>query len=219
MAPVVSFVGKSNVGKTTFLEKVIREFKRRGFRVGVVKHDSHGFDIDRPGKDTWRLAQAGSDVVVISSPQKLAIIEQLDEERGLDEISQHLNADLDIVLTEGYKRGDKPKIEISRAERSTELICSEDELLGIVTDQHFTMNVPHFDLDDASGVVDLLVEKVIIPASHTQIELTVDRQLVPLKPFAAAMLRSVLEGLVRPLKGVDCPGTIQLVVRYSREDM
>jgi len=71
--PVVSIVGKSNSGKTTLLEKLIPELKRRGYRVATVKHDTHGFEIDRPGKDTWRLAQAGADAVVISSGDKLAL--------------------------------------------------------------------------------------------------------------------------------------------------
>jgi molybdopterin-guanine dinucleotide biosynthesis protein MobB len=61
MTPVVSFVGNSGVGKTTFLEKLIREFKSRGYRVAAVKHDAHRFEIDYPGKDSWRLTQAGSD--------------------------------------------------------------------------------------------------------------------------------------------------------------
>lgn len=70
--PSVSVVGKSGSGKTTLLEGLIRELKRRGYRVGTVKHDAHSFEIDRPGKDTWRHARAGSDHVVISSPQRLA---------------------------------------------------------------------------------------------------------------------------------------------------
>jgi len=76
MTAIVSFVGKSDVGKTTVLEKVVRELKKRGYRVAVVKHDIHGFEIDRPGKDTWRFAQAGSDVVVISSKNKMAMISE-----------------------------------------------------------------------------------------------------------------------------------------------
>jgi molybdopterin-guanine dinucleotide biosynthesis adapter protein len=218
MAPVVSFVGKSEIGKTTFLEKVVRELKQRGYRLAVVKHDTHGFDIDKPGKDTWRFAQAGSDVVVISSPRKMALIEQISTERTLDEIAEEIGSRVDIILTEGYKRGNKPKIEVSRAARSTELICGPEELLGVVTDQSFPIDVPHFGLDDAAAVVDLLVEKVIAPSQEAEIELIVDGQTVPLKPFAAAMLKSVLEGLVAPLKGVTEPRAISVSARYARED-
>jgi molybdopterin-guanine dinucleotide biosynthesis protein B len=143
------------VGKTTALERVIREMKRRGYRVGTVKHDSHGFEVDRPGKDSWRHARAGSDTVVISGPRKMALIRHLDEEMPLSEISA-LMAGVDLVLTEGYKSGDRPKIEVTRRERGTELLCQADELIGVMTDHPIDIAVPQFSLDDASGVVDLL---------------------------------------------------------------
>jgi molybdopterin-guanine dinucleotide biosynthesis protein B len=160
MIPIISVVGKSGVGKTTFLEKLIAELKWRGLRVAVVKHDIHGFEIDHPGKDSWRLAQAGSDSVVIVSPQRLALIKRLDREMALSEIVALLT-DVDVILTEGYKRGDAPKIEVSRRERSGELLCSLDGLVAIVADQPFDLDVPQFGLDEARGVVDLLVGRFL----------------------------------------------------------
>ncbi|MGQ9627279.1 MAG: molybdopterin-guanine dinucleotide biosynthesis protein B [Anaerolineae bacterium] len=161
MTPIISIVGKSGVGKTTLLEKLISELKRRGYKVATVKHDTHDFEIDQPGKDSWRHAQAGSDAVLISSPEKMALIKKLDSEMSLDEIAALLDSfgEVDIILTEGYKRGDRPKIEVSRRERSRELLCSEEELLAIATDQPFPLDVPQFSLDDAAGIVDLLEEK------------------------------------------------------------
>lgn len=155
--PVISLVGKSGVGKTTALEGILRELKRRGYRVGTIKHDTHGFDVDRPGKDSWRHAQAGSDVVVISGPQKLAMIHKLSEEMPLDQIIPLMRS-VDIVITEGYKRGDRPKIEVTRLERGTELLCQAEELIGLMTDHAVDMPVPQFTLEDAPGVVDLLEE-------------------------------------------------------------
>ncbi len=153
--PVISLVGKSGVGKTTALERVIREIKRRGYRVGTVKHDTHGFEMDKPGKDSWRHAQAGSDAVVVSGPRKMALIRRTDEEMQLEDIVE-LMGDVDLVITEGYKRGDKPKIEVSRLERGTELLCQPDELIGIMADYPVALPVPIFDLEDAAGIVDLL---------------------------------------------------------------
>jgi molybdopterin-guanine dinucleotide biosynthesis adapter protein len=158
--PVLSVVGKSGVGKTTALEKLIREIKDRGYRVATVKHDAHGFEVDMPGKDSWRHAQAGSDVVVISGPRKMALIRRLEREMPLDEIVG-LVGDVDLVITEGYKRGDKPKIEISRLERGTELLCETEELVAIMADYPVNMPVPQFGLDDAVGVVSLLEERFL----------------------------------------------------------
>ncbi len=153
--PIVSLVGKSGVGKTTALEQILREIKRRGYNVGTVKHDTHGFEIDRPGKDTWRHAQAGSDVVVISGPQKMALIRRVEGEMSLEKIVP-LMGDVDLVITEGYKRGDKPKIEVTRQAWGTELLCQAEELIAIMTDYPVDMPVPQFALEDAAGVVDLL---------------------------------------------------------------
>jgi molybdopterin-guanine dinucleotide biosynthesis protein B len=155
--PVISLVGKSGVGKTTVLVLVIQEIKRRGYRVGTIKHDAHGFDVDKRGKDSWRHARAGSDAVAISGPHKMALIRQLDREMPLDEIVRVMG-DVDLVITEGYKRGDKPKIEVTRIERGTELLCQAEELIGIMADYPVDMPVPQFSLNDAVGVVDLLEE-------------------------------------------------------------
>lgn len=151
--PIVSVVGKSDSGKTTLLEGLIRELKRRGYRVGTIKHDAHSFEIDHPGTDTWRHAQAGSDHVVISSPQRVASIRRVDRERTLDELAEQMT-DVDIILTEGYRRGNAPKIEVSRKARSQTLLCSADELIAVAADYPVGMDVPQFGLDDYKGLVD-----------------------------------------------------------------
>ena len=202
MIPIVSFVGKSNVGKTTFLEKVVAELKRRGYRVATLKHDAHGFEMDQPGKDTWRMAQAGSDRVLISSPDKVALIARADHDLTPDEVERQLVQGVDILITEGYKRGDKPKVEVSRRERGNELLCREDELLALATDQPYALNVPQFGLDEAgaAGVAALLIEQVIAPAQARRVEVLVDGQPLPLKPFVAEMILGSLEGMLRALR-------------------
>ena len=164
LPPVISVVGKSGVGKTVFLEKLIAELKGRGIKVATVKHDVHGFDVDRPGKDSWRHAQAGSDTVVISSPHKVAVIKRLDEEMTLDHIVESYLQDVDLVVTEGYKSGAKLKIEVSRRERGQEMISSPQELIAVVSDQRFEISVPQFHLDDATAVADLIEERFLRPS-------------------------------------------------------
>jgi len=160
--PVVSVVGKSNTGKTTFLEKLIAELKKRGYKVAIVKHNIHDFEIDHPGKDTYRHAQAGADAVVIASPHKVAMVKRLDEELSVHEVINMLGSVYDLVLTEGYKRGPFPKIEVSRKEVSNELISEEGELVAVVTDNTFAIDRPHFGLDDAKGVADFLEARYLL---------------------------------------------------------
>jgi molybdopterin-guanine dinucleotide biosynthesis protein B len=152
---IISVVGKSDSGKTTLLEGLIGELRSRGYRVGTIKHDAHSFEMDRPGSDTWRHAQAGSDHVVISSPNRVASIRRVDQEQRLEELVLAMT-DVDIVLTEGYRRGGAPKIEVSRRERSSSLMCGADELVAVASDQHFDLDVPQFGLDDMRRLADLL---------------------------------------------------------------
>jgi molybdopterin-guanine dinucleotide biosynthesis protein B len=161
LPPVISVVGKSGSGKTVFLEKLISVLKSRGVKIGVIKHDPHGFEIDTPGKDSWRHARAGSATVVLSSPERLALIKRLDEEMTLDALVSTYLQDMDLVITEGYKTGPKKKIEVSRRERSQHLVSPAQDLIAIVTDQSFDLRVPHFGLDDAEAVADLLEEDVL----------------------------------------------------------
>lgn len=147
MIPVISFVGRSNCGKTTYLVKLISEMKRLGYKVATIKHDVHGFDMDKPGKDTWRHAQAGADVVCISSPQKIALIEKVEEEMPLTEVVARIRG-VDIIFTEGYKREGKLRIEVFRREASSEPLCLEGDLLASVSDEALYPGVPCFPLDD-----------------------------------------------------------------------
>lgn len=159
--PVVSLVGRSGVGKTVFLERLIAELKSRGFKIGTIKHHPHEFEIDQPGKDSWRHARAGSDTVVLSSPRKVAVIKHLDQEMDLDNIVEAYLDDVELVITEGYKSGPKQKIEVSRRERGRRLVSPPEDLIAIVADQSFDLTVPQFDLDDVSGVADLIEQRFL----------------------------------------------------------
>ncbi len=165
--PLVSFVGKPGAGKTTFLEKLIPELKGRGYRVGTIKHDRGGFQMDHPGKDTWRHAQAGSDVVVISSPWQVAMIRKVERELMLDEVVASM-PQVDIILVEGYKQARKPKIEVSRRALGTDLLCDGPDLVALVADHEDGPSVPRFGLDDVRGVADLIESRFIVTTAVGQ---------------------------------------------------
>jgi len=156
--PVVSVVGWHNAGKTTFVEGLLAELKRRGLRVAIIKHSRGDFEIDRPGSDTWRYGLAGSDVVAISGRSRLALIERRAEELSLAEVVARLPEDIDLVITEGYKRAPTPKIEVIRTGANEGRVAVCGELLALVSDDAKTTGdgLPCFDLADAEGVADLL---------------------------------------------------------------
>jgi molybdopterin-guanine dinucleotide biosynthesis protein B len=212
MLPIVCIVGKSNVGKTTLLEGLIAELKRRGHRVATVKHDVHGFDIDQPGKDSWRHAQAGSDAVVISSPQKLALIKRTDHDSSLDEIARLLGDDFDIVLAEGYKNSNMPKIEVHRKAIGEGLLCSPDELIAIATDERLDIPVWQCSLDDTSKLADF-IKQTFLTEPKEETTLFVNNSHIPLTPFVRSFISETLKGMVSTLRGVDGPKRIDLWIR------
>jgi molybdopterin-guanine dinucleotide biosynthesis protein MobB len=159
--PVVSIVGRAKSGKTTLIEKLIPILKACGYRVGTVKHHAHpGFDIDIPGKDTWRHAQAGSDHVVIAAPDKMASIIKLPAPLSLPEILAGMQ-DVDLVLTDGYRSAQNPKIEVLRAAVSQELLCEPSELIAVASDFELKIDLPRFELDDAPGLAELILTRLL----------------------------------------------------------
>lgn len=161
MTPIVCVVGKSNVGKTTLVVKIIKELKKRNYKVSTIKHDAHGFDIDKPGKDTWKHSQAGADSVIISSPNGIAMMKKVEEEWDLDKLIE-LNNDSDIIIGEGFKKSNKPKIEVIRSEKYTESICKKEDLIAIASDiNHNVEGVAVLDLNDSVGLVDIIEEKIL----------------------------------------------------------
>jgi molybdopterin-guanine dinucleotide biosynthesis adapter protein len=162
--PIISIVSKKNSGKTTLLEKLIPELNTRGYRVGTVKHDIHGFDIDHEGKDTWRHKQSGAAAVAISSPWKLSLIKDVAQEATLDEIVETYFADMDLVLTEGYLRAQKPQIEIYRSTAHRKPLHVKGEanaLIAVVSDVPVDLDVPNFDMNDIQAVADFIEQRFL----------------------------------------------------------
>jgi len=161
--PIISIVARSGTGKTTLLVKLIAELKARGYRVGAIKHDAHKFEIDHEGKDSWRMTQAGADTMLVASTEKIAMVKQLAplETPSLEETVAAYCSDLDIVLTEGFKYGPFPKIEVHRLACGNRLICRGDNddpnLIAVASDSPLLLDVPIYDLNDIEGLAELLV--------------------------------------------------------------
>ena len=164
MPIVVSVAGRSNSGKTTILEKLIGELKRRGHRVAAVKHSGHDVDLDQPGKDRWRFAKAGSDAVVITSPRQISLTKKLDREASVEQVLSFLGDDYDVFLLEGFKRARIPRIEVHRKEVG-ELVCPPGELIAIVTDEPLDAGVRQFSADQVGLLADFLEEHFAVSAT------------------------------------------------------
>jgi len=217
MIPIISIVGKSDSGKTTLIEKLLPELTRRGYRVATVKHDVHGFEVDREGKDSWRHKQAGAHTVVIASPNKVALIRDVEKDLSLEEIREKFIRDVDLIISEGYKRDVQPKIEIFRKGKHKELLCTkEDNLAAIVSNQEFDVGVSCIFLDDIKGVADFIEKKFLTPKRGEGVSLKVDGKKIPLSPFVESFLDKTIKGMLSSLKG--CGTAKQIEIRIDAEE-
>jgi molybdopterin-guanine dinucleotide biosynthesis protein MobB len=165
--PAVAFVGRSNSGKTTLLVQVITELVARGVKVGTIKHHSHvGFDIDYEGKDSWRHRQAGSSYVVVSSPDQLASIRDLEQELEAEQIVADMDG-VDIVLVEGYRKSSLPTVELFRSGNPKDVdraVGGEgNEIIAVVTD------IPRVEQEArAQGIMIFSFENILEIASFIE---------------------------------------------------
>jgi molybdopterin-guanine dinucleotide biosynthesis protein B len=159
--PTLSIVGLSGSGKTTLLVKLIPELEKRGYRIAVIKHHPDpGLDLDTPGKDTWRLFQAGAAQVTLAAPDQVMHRIRLDEELGLEAIVASVQ-NVGLILTEGYKGEQVCKIEVVRSSEPPTLVSRPDELVAIASDQPLDLSVPQFSLNDVSGLADFIESQVL----------------------------------------------------------
>jgi molybdopterin-guanine dinucleotide biosynthesis protein B len=163
MVPIICVVGYHESGKTTFIEALIPELKCRGYRVGTIKHDVHGFDIDIEGKDTWRHRKSGSVAVALSSPSRVTLFRELKEEMPIDELIMRFFWDVDIVIAEGFKKLHYPKIEVFRKEIAEEpLAKSLENLIAVVSDDPVTVDAPVFPFRDVNLVADMIEQRYLV---------------------------------------------------------
>ena len=156
--PVIGFSAYSGTGKTTVMEKVIRLLTDRGVRVGVIKHDCHGIDIDRPGKDSYRHVQAGAAEVLLASPEKTVWMGPGGD--GLEMCLDRME-NVDVVLVEGFKHGDIPRIGLCRKAAGKDFTEPVDHFIALVTDDEtVSAPVPRFALDDYSGIADFIMKEM-----------------------------------------------------------
>jgi molybdopterin-guanine dinucleotide biosynthesis protein B len=211
MPPIVSIIGNSNSGKTMLIEKLITELKSRGYRVGTIKHVPRGTTFDQSNKDSYRHIQAGSEATVISSPERTVLIKPVATDATLDEIAPLFGEEYDIILAEGFKQDNAPKIEVCRRGFGSPL---EDikKLIAIVTDEPGESPTRQFSPDDIKGLVDLLEEGFIKPQAE-RLSLYVNNSPISLSMFPREFITNVLLAMAASLKGVAGIKTLTFFLR------
>jgi molybdopterin-guanine dinucleotide biosynthesis protein B len=211
MAPIVSIVGRSKSGKTTLLENLIVELKKRGYRVGTMKHTPLGMTWSDDDKDSQRHIKSGSEATIMVAPDKLVLIKPISEPENLDEIARLFGEDCDIILAEGFKQGDAPKIEVHRKGVATPL-KDVKKLFAIATDEKLDTKIRQFELDDIKGIANLVEEGFIKPQKE-RLLFYVNDESIPLSAFPRDIITNVLLGVANSLKGVDIIKTLKIFLK------
>ena len=160
--PVLGFAAFSGTGKTTLLEKLIPQLTEQGIRIGMIKHAHHEFDIDTPGKDSYRLRKAGAQQMLIASSRRQALMmeNETPREPRMDELITRLDLDnIDLVLVEGFKHLSFPRIELHREELGKTLLYPEDPGIIAVASDHLVDcgDLPALDINDTAAIAEFIV--------------------------------------------------------------
>ena len=157
---IFGIIGWSGSGKTELLISLVPELKRRGFRVSTMKHTHHNFDMDKPGKDSFRHREAGAEEVMVASSKRWALLHELrdEDEPDMDDLIEKMTP-VDLLLIEGFKRNGHPKLEVSRPATGKTLIALEDDtVVAVASDAQISgLAVPLLDLDDVAQVADFII--------------------------------------------------------------
>ncbi|HYA47261.1 MAG TPA: molybdopterin-guanine dinucleotide biosynthesis protein B [Burkholderiales bacterium] len=151
---IFGFAGWSGSGKTTLIEQLIPRFVKRGMRVSLIKHAHHSFDVDQPGKDSYRHRHAGAAEVLVTSSRRWVLMHELhgEPEPSLDEQIRHLSP-CDLLLIEGFKHAAIPKLEVWRAATGEPLLHPNDpQIVAVASDQHIDTRLPLLDLGDIDAI-------------------------------------------------------------------
>ena len=162
---VIGFAGISGSGKTTLIEATIPLLVARGLRVSLIKHAHHSFDVDQPGKDSYRHRVAGASEVLVSSQQRWVLMHELrnEAEPSLDELLKQL-ANCDVVLVEGFKRAQIAKIEVHRSGAAAPLLYPDDaHIVAVATDEPLETDLPQLDLNQPAQIADFICDIMVVP--------------------------------------------------------
>ncbi len=213
MPPIISIVGKSESGKTTLLEGLIANLKQRGYKVAVIKHAAEDFELDIVNKDSWRFSQAGSEVSAVTSVHKLAVFKNIAYDLSPQELSQFIGSDYDLILTEGFKQSNHPKIEVHRKKQGKELLSQPEQLLAVVTDEPLKVAVPQFSRNEVPKIVDLIVSTMLDRRREDDVDLFINDTYIPLNKPVKNLLFRTLVAIVSGLKGTKEVKSLRISLR------
>ena len=211
MPPIVSIVGRSKSGKTTLIEKLIVELKSRGYHVATAKHTHRDMTLAESDKDSDRHLKAGSEASLIIDPHGLMMIKPLQNDISIEQVAQLIGEDYDLILTEGFKEDDAPKIEVHRKENAPPLEGGK-KIFAIASNEPLDTKTRQFSLEDVKGIADLIEDGFIKPQQE-RYTLLVNNTPIALNAFTKEFIVNIQLAMAHGLKGVDKIKTMKIFLK------
>jgi molybdopterin-guanine dinucleotide biosynthesis protein B len=217
VTPIVCVVGRSKSGKTTFIEGLLPELMRRGYRVATIKHTHASVQTNAPFKDSIRHEQAGAQIALLSTPRKILFTERVAHDASLETLANRYVRDVDLILAEGFKRDKYPKIEVFTSRvHPRPLAPGLSNVRALITDDKLDLDIPCFARSRVQEVATFIEHELMngMPATGTTF-LKVNGKPIPLSDFPEEMLVGAVRGMVSSLKGCESPGEIEITLRFN----
>jgi molybdopterin-guanine dinucleotide biosynthesis adapter protein len=195
MTPILAIIGRGNSGKTTLLFKIVDELTKRDYKIATIKHTFHKIDFDRPGTDSWKHIEAGSSVTVLSSPDAVFIIKPESKTDDLTRIIEMLGEGYDLIIIEGYKKSDVPKIEVHRNSLGPRL-TGITNVIALVTDEPVADTIKQFPTNAFKEIADYII-KTCINSSRSKYSVFINHRSI----ITADINNKNLEKLVSTITG------------------
>lgn len=201
MPPILALVGRGNSGKTTLLFKIVSELTRKNYKIATIKHTFHSIVFDKPGTDSWKHIKAGSTVTVLSTPDAVFMIKPETKNGDLTRIIELLGEDHDLIIVEGYKKSDIPKIEVHR-NATGPLLTGIKNLIAVATDEPLNINIQQFSLNDVAVITEFIISNFIRPYKHNY-SIYINHQPVESANMNSKTLEKLLSLLINDKKRIN----------------
>jgi len=211
MIPAIGIVGPSGTGKTTLIAKLIAELKGRGYVIAAIKHTRHLIDMDKPGKDSQIMHQAGANAVAVASSGRVTMYMDTDQPWQPDDIAARLFPEVDLVLVESFSEAAVPKIAVIRKEVSLE-VPDKKGLIALVTDFEIETKLKCYSHEQVAEISDLIEDYIRRLGPKRDVRLYINGKKIFIKPFIKDFFLKTISAMVDSLKGTGNASRIEIVI-------
>jgi len=212
MIPIIGFVGEKKSGKTSVLQKVINHLSEKGYKIGVIKHTAHGFRLDYPETDSFKLYEAGARKIAVSGHSQLGIYGEAEPELGAEQIRDLFLSEMDLILVEGYRNASIPKVLVALSQEIPEWAKGLGGLIAIISKDKPDFEIKHFLPEQVQELAKLVEEYIKRHRGKREVKIYLDGRELKIKSFIKDFFLNTLSGMIGSLKQTQGAKRVQITI-------